>query len=462
MHHRGVAKRFWAEALSTAVYVRNRVTSRSLSADTTPHHIWHGTPPDVSRMRVFGSKCWYVIPQSKVRKLDARSKEAMMVGYAAQSKGYKLWDQDLGKFVISRDVKFDENGDSTVSINAETSEIDTPKVEDVTESRAPSPESEPTADNDDEERYSTPTQEDPQVLQSAPQVPPRRTTRVSKPPGEWWKAPVLSARYSNNSALAARVVPTSYKVATSPENIEFWGPGIAREEDAIARNNTFDLVQREPWMNVIQYKYLFKVKIDSPKVRIVAMGCHQVHGVDYTETFAPVVKLTSIRIFLATVAVMDLETGQMDVITAFLNGDLDEDIYMEVPDGFKDPKCRGLVCKLRKALYGLKQAPRQWYAKIHDFLVNDLGFASSPNDPCMYSRHSSSSFMLIALYVDDMLIAAKDSASIAQIKGEFSRRFEMKDLGEASVCLGLEIHRNRANRTLHLSQKSYTNTVLER
>lgn len=386
MHHRGVEKRFWAEALSTAVYVRNRVTSRSLPADTTPHHIWAGTPPNVSLMRVFGSKCWYVIPRSKVGKLDARSKEAMMVGYAAQSKGYKLWDQELGKFVISRDVKFDEDGDSSVSINAENLEIDTPKVEDTVTPRDEV--SEPEAENDDDEGYSTPTQEDPQLPQSTPQAPLRRSSRATRPPSEWWKAPAPSALYSVNSALAARVVPTSYKEATSPENIEFWGPGIAREEYALARNNTFELVQREPWMNVIRYKYLFKVKVDSPKVRIVAMGCLQVHGVDYTETFAPVVKLTSIRIFLATVAVMDLETGQMDVVTAFLNGDLDEDIYMEVPDGFKDPKRPDLVCKLRKALYGLKQAPRQWYAKIHEFLVNDLGFASSPNDPCMYTRHT--------------------------------------------------------------------------
>eukprot|EP00171_Calliarthron_tuberculosum_P022915 IDg22915t1 len=132
MHHKGVGKRFWAEALSTAVYVRNRVTSRSLTADTTPHKIWMGTSPNVSHMRVFGSKCWYVIPSSKVRKLDARSKEAIMVGYSTQSKGYKLWDQDLGKFVVSRDVTFDEDGDRTLSVDAETSELATAKVEDIT------------------------------------------------------------------------------------------------------------------------------------------------------------------------------------------------------------------------------------------------------------------------------------------------------------------------------------------
>jgi hypothetical protein len=111
MHDRGVEKRIRAEALSTAVYVRNRVTSHSLPADTTPPHIWVGKPPNVSLTRVFGSKCWYVILRSKVRKLDDRSKEAMMVGYTAQSKGYELWDQELGKFIISRDFKFNEDGD---------------------------------------------------------------------------------------------------------------------------------------------------------------------------------------------------------------------------------------------------------------------------------------------------------------------------------------------------------------
>jgi hypothetical protein len=160
-----------------------------------------------------------------------------------------------GKFVISRDLKFDEDGDSTVSTNAKTFEIDASKVEDVVEPREPGPESEPGSERDVDEGYSKSTQEDPQLPQSTLQAPLRRSSRASRPLGEWGQTPALSAQYSVSSKLAARVVPASCKEATSPKNIEFWGPDIAREEYAIARNNTFERVQRKPWMNIIRYKY---------------------------------------------------------------------------------------------------------------------------------------------------------------------------------------------------------------
>lgn len=135
---------------------------------------------------------------------------------------------------------------------------------------------------------------------------------------------------------------------------------------------------------------------------------------------------------------------------------------MEVPDSFNDPKRPDLVFKLRKSLYGLKHAPSQWYAKINKFLVDDLGVRSSSNELCMYTRRTSYRIMLIVLYVNNMLIATNNPTTIAQIKEEFRKILEMKDLAETSVCLGLEIHRNRANRMLHVSQNSYTENVLKR
>ncbi len=128
-----------------------------------------------------------------------------------------------------------------------------------------------------------------------------------------------------------------------------------------------------------------------PKVRIVAKGCRQVHGVDYGETYAPVAKFTYVPVMFATVAEQDLELHQMDVMTAFLHGDLDKDIYMEVR---AEPR-PNLVCKLFKALYGLKQAPRLWHAKIDVFLIGELKFISSPNDPCLYVKHSAKAIMLV-------------------------------------------------------------------
>ena len=183
---------------------------------------------------------------------------------------------------------------------------------------------------------------------------------------------------------------------------------------------------------------------------------------DYGETYAPVVKFTSVKSMLAIVAVNDLELHQMDVVTAFLHGDIDKDIYMSVPAGFRDPDRPELVCKLQKALYGLKQAPRLWHAKIDAFLLDRLKFRSSPNDPCLYVRRTSGNIMLVALYVDDLLIAGNDMSAISWIKGELRKLFDMKDLGESQVCLGLEIRRDRSSRTLHLSQTSYISTILER
>ena len=109
LSHKQVSKRFWAEALATSVYVRNRVTSRALPVSTTPHHIWMKSTPNVGHLRVFGSKCWYTLPKLELRKLDLRAREAMFLGYSQCSKAYKLWDGELNKIVVSRDVKFDES-----------------------------------------------------------------------------------------------------------------------------------------------------------------------------------------------------------------------------------------------------------------------------------------------------------------------------------------------------------------
>lgn len=152
----------------------------------------------------------------------------------------------------------------------------------------------------------------------------------------------------------------------------------------------------------------------------------------------------------------------MDVVTAFLHGDLDENIYMEVPQGLQSSTTEGKVCKLLKSLYGLKQAPRQWYDKIHKYLVTQLRFVVSMNDPCLYIRKSLSATTLIALYVDDLLIISNSKPDISKLKEDFKTRFEMKDLGPAQKMLGIEINRNRSDRKLWISQQVYTDNVLKR
>ncbi len=267
---------------------------------------------------------------------------------------------------------------------------------------------------------------------------------------------------SANIALSARVIPVSYKAATNENCSDFWAPGIEKEHDSLLKNKTWELVKREPQMHVLPCKYVFRVKNGGPKARVVALGCHQLYGVDYLETFAPVVKLTTIRAMLALAAPLDLECEQMDFTTAFLNGDIDETIYMQIPEELRTARNVGMVCKLSKAIYGLKQAPRQWYAKIHTYLTTVMEFTESANDPCLYVRHHPSTILFIALYVDDLLIIGNSKPEIDHLKDSLGNLFEMKDMGAAKVLLGIEIHRDRPNRKLWITQRNYTAEILKK
>ena len=156
------------------------------------------------------------------------------------------------------------------------------------------------------------------------------------------------------------------------------------------------------------------------KARLVVKGFQQKEGVDYTEIFSPVVKLTTIILVLGLVSVEDLDLEQLDVKTAFLYGDLEEDIYMNQPKGFLESGKEGLVCKLKKSLYGLKQAPRQWYKKFDGFM-HSIGFKICHADHCCYIQRSANSFTILLLYVDDMLVAGSCIEEINKLKKQLSR-----------------------------------------
>jgi hypothetical protein len=193
----------------------------------------------------------------------------------------------------------------------------------------------------------------------------------------------------------------------------------------------------------------------------VAKGFTQKGGIDYRETFSPVSKKDSLRIIMALVAHYDLELHQMDVKTTFLNGSLEEDIYMDQPEGFSIKGKEHLACKLKKSIHGLKQASRQWYPKFHN-TITSFGFKENTIDRCIYLKVSGSKFIFLILYVDDILLANSDLGLLHETKRFLSMNFEMKDMGEASYVIGIEIFRDRSRRLLGLSQKAYIERVLER
>jgi hypothetical protein len=239
------------------------------------------------------------------------------------------------------------------------------------------------------------------------------------------------------------------------------------EMNSMKNNGVWDLVELPNGVKPIGCKWVFKTKKDSLgnieryKARLVAKGFTQKEGIDYTETFSPVSKKDSLRVILALVAHFDLELHQMDVKTAFLNGDLEEVVYMKQPEGFSSNDGEHLVCKLKKSIYGLKQASRQWYLKFHG-IISSFGFVENPMDQCIYQKVSGSKICFLILYVDDILLATNDKGFLHEVKQFLSKNFDMKDMGEASYVIGIKIHRDRTRGVLGLSQETYINKILER
>ena len=240
------------------------------------------------------------------------------------------------------------------------------------------------------------------------------------------------------------------------------------ELKSLHENHTFELVKLPKGKRTLTNKWVYKLKTEENssqlryKARLVVKGFRQKKGIDFEEIFSPVVKMPSIRVVLGLAASLDLEIEQLDVKTAFLHGDLEEEIYMEQPEGFEVKGKEHFVCRLKKSLYGLKQAPRQWYLKFDSFM-EDHGYGKTNSDSCVFvKRFSDDDFIILLLYVDDMLIVGHDANKIKSLKNELSKAFAMKDLGSAKQILGMQITRDRKNKKLWLSQEKYIEKVLER
>ena len=198
--------------------------------------------------------------------------------------------------------------------------------------------------------------------------------------------------------------------------------------------------------------------VDKYKARLVAKGFRQRENVDFFDTFSLVTRITSIRVLISLVAIHSLVVHQMDVKTAFLNGELEEEIYMEQPEGFVIHGQEDKVCKLDKSLYGLKQAPKQWHEKFDNLIVSN-GFKVNESDKCIYYKSVNNICTIICVYVDDLLIFGSNIHVVNNVKSLLCNNFDMKDLGEASVILGIKITRSKEG--ISLDQSHYIEKILK-
>lgn len=212
-------------------------------------------------------------------------------------------------------------------------------------------------------------------------------------------------------------------------------------------------------------KWVFKLKRDTDgkivkhKARLVAKGYVQKQGIDFDEVFAPVTRLETVRLLLALAAKNGWEVHHLDVKSAFLNGDLQETVYVSQPEGFVKKNKEHLVYQLVKALYGLRQAPRAWYAKLSKCLEN-LGFTKCPYEHAVYTKREGNETLIVGVYVDDLLITGASVSNINRFKKQMGEEFDMSDLGRLSYYLGIEV--DQGDECIELRQTAYARKLLEK
>ena len=255
--------------------------------------------------------------------------------------------------------------------------------------------------------------------------------------------------------------PTTFKTAvTNPH----WQEAMQKEIMALHANDTWSLVPYTEGMPLITSKWIFKTKyhsdgsIERHKARLVARGFQQTPGLDYTETYSPVIKPCTIRLVLTLAAHHNWDVQQIDINNAFLHGELKETVYMNQPQGFEDKQFPTHVCKLHKAIYGLRQAPRAWFDRLRTSLLRS-GFINSKADTSLFFKRHHSKLLLILVYVDDILITGDDPALVHQLIKDLHFEFALKSLGSVNYFLGFEVFRNSTG--IYLHQRKYVLDLLQ-
>lgn len=498
----GLDSRYWAEAVQTAVYIKNRTPTKAVMG-ATPEEQWTGEKVDVSHFKIFGCLAYALVHDNK--KLDSKSKQYIFVGYCEDSKGYRLIDPLSPKSCIkARNVTFFENRflhnsksklnsmshDDTLKLSTTPNAIINSSVDgrdqqsDQTSTASESFDGNPPAvqamgENQLSDDILTKSQQRRQEIFSLNDTD-ERDTSLSNGTSDETYIPGTSSQNEEDSSfesfedscehanmvLAVNEDPTTVQEALSSSDGDKWRDAMKDEYDSFTKNNCWTLTDLKKGQKPIKCKWVFKQKrgLDGRllkyKARLVAKGFTQKYGVDYQQTFAPVVRYSTIRMLFAIATEYNLDIDQLDVKTAFLNGHLQEEVIMEQPEGFVEKGQEHKVYKLNKSIYGLKQAAKCWYDKINHVLTQKMGFQKSMVEPCVFFRSQQRKITILTIYIDDILLYTSSNEEKMIVKSQLMKEFEMKDLGTVHEFLGMQICREKGKITL--DQTSYINSILTR
>uniref|UniRef100_A0A2N9EJK6 CCHC-type domain-containing protein n=1 Tax=Fagus sylvatica TaxID=28930 RepID=A0A2N9EJK6_FAGSY len=419
---------FWGDALLTAAYILNRVPSQSVSS--TPYELWKGEKPNLEHLRPWGSAGFVHSTAHKYGKLGPRARKHIFIRYSDSSKGYVMYGEHPNggmTEIESRDIDFIETdfpsiGDANRDLDLYELEEDEGTLPSSSEGGGlvPRPVIAEDSGSDLQPSGSITLDQDSQARRvSSRGHIPRRHFEIE----------------GNVLLCDAKDVdePASFSEALHSPDRDEWMTAMQEEMSSMDKNNVWELVDLPPGRKTIGNKWVLKVKrkadgsIDRYKARLVAKGYTQREGIDYEDTFSPVMKRS-----------------------IWLNQRV-----------LKSKGHERKVCRLKRSIYGLKQSSRQWYLRFHDSITS-FGFEMIEEDHCVYLKRSKRSILILSLYVDDILLAGNDMDSIVTTKKWLSSTFEMKDMGEANFVLGVKITRDRSKKLLSLSQGTYIKKILER
>jgi hypothetical protein len=511
---------YWGEALTSSVYLINRVPSSTLDFQTPLQVLVEAViAPRVPNLtpRVFGCVAYVHLHKHQRSKLAPRALRCVFLGYAAHQKGYRCYHPPSKRMFITLDVVFHEDSmyfsyesdlqgekqkevltldhdiqvhekieltpqvvGGSISDDNQEMRLDVPLFSDISTPQDLQEEMEVIGNEDvPTQEIVVPNQssiEDSIDLVSRKQLPPRHNRGIPKSSYE----PEISnkARYPMNHYVSNHRLSESNQsfanqlsIVSIPNNVQEalldprWRAAMNEEMKSLNKNNTWELVDSPPGKKIVGCRWVYTVKynadgtIERFKARLVAKGYTQTYGVDYTDTFAPVAKVNTIRVLLSLAANLDWPLQQFDVKNAFLHGELSEEVYMELPPGCKIPEAYDKsVCKLKKSLYGLKQSPRAWFGRFTKSM-KEFGYCQSNADHTLFIKKQQGKITALIVYVDDMVVTGNDDEERKALQSYLSKEFEMKDLGPLKYFLGIEV--SRSSKGIFLSQRKYTLDLLE-
>ena len=482
---------FWADAINTACHYINRLYLHKFLKKTS-YELLTGSKPNVSYFRVFGAKC-YILDKHRTSKFAPKAHEGFFLGYPSNALAYRVFNSFTRRVEDTVNVKFDEtNGSQVEQLPSVIDLVDASeaiKTKAIGEVRPV--EAQDVADASSVQvEPSTSTNDEPQVQDGQPDAQDEGEASAQQQDGQTFprlnrmnqvhhpvdnilsdisKGPQTRSRaklsnFCEHYSFVSSVEPTRIDEALEDAD---WMIAMQEELNNFERNQVWSLVPRPrpEDHNVIGTKWVFRNKQDEDgqvirnKARLVAQGFTQVEGLDFGETYAPVARLEAIRILLAYANHHNILLYQMDVKSAFLNGEIEELVFVEQPPGFENPQFPNHVYKLHKALYGLKQAPRAWYECLKKFLLVK-GFKTGKIDSTLFTKVLDGELFVCQIYVDDIIFGSTNHDFSQEFGKMMAKKFEMSMMGELKFFLGLQVKQMKAG--TFISQEKYIRDMLKK